>query len=531
MNDFLRTKGNKPVFVTGIQVHNSSTGTKLMERDLQAAKHYGANTIEAPVYWYAIEPEMDRYDMTMVKELIDLSRANGLYLIILWFGGSKNGHPNYAPEYIKLHPETYRLAIGPDGAPVPSISPHCQATVERDRKAFLEFIRFLKEYDAEERTVLTVQIENEFGYAHTDRDYGKLGQADFEKPVPEELLGTELEDMGPLTHDGSWCGEFGIHANEAFSAYYHARYVEALAAPAKEIYPIPYYANIFIGETGIEVPGFSYNGGGGVGRVIDIWKKGAPHLDLLCPDIYNSGRRVYERICGRYARPDNALMIPESATGGDANAMNMFLAAGKYDAIGLAVFGAESAVDESGNILPECRKVAASMKAIGGLQPLLIKYRGTGKIHGVIQDEFTTEEYIKLDKYHVVAKFFKGGFFHGGFTSDMNFRAPENAWLREERGRGLLIETGEDEFYIAGIGIGFEFRRRYDSKDPKAYQHLSSRQSTQLNFLTVEEGHFEGDEFVVDFVRNGDETNGTQYSYCGNVVRIRLNPNTGMDLE
>ena len=33
----------------------------------------------------------------------------------------------------------------------------------------MKFMEFLKAYDGEERTVLAVQIENEMGYANTDR--------------------------------------------------------------------------------------------------------------------------------------------------------------------------------------------------------------------------------------------------------------------------------------------------------------------------------------------------------------------------
>lgn len=234
MNDFLRNRKGEPVFVTGLQAHNSSTGTVMIDRTMDAIAYYHGNTIEAPIYWYAVEPEEGKYDLSLVKGLIDKARSRDLYLIILWFGCNKNGHPNYAPEYIKLHPEIYKIAVGPDGAPVPSISPHCKETLQRDRAAFLEMIRFIKEYDGETGTVLAVQIENEFGYAHTDRDYSELAQADYDRGVPEELLGVELEDMGELTHDGTWIGEFGRHANEAFSAYYHAQYVEALAKPARE---------------------------------------------------------------------------------------------------------------------------------------------------------------------------------------------------------------------------------------------------------------------------------------------------------
>ena len=125
-------------------------------------KLYGGNCLETPVYWYRIEPEMDCYDFSMVKDVIEEAREAGLHLILLWFGTSKNGHPNYVPEYIKLQPDIYRLAQGPDGAPVPSLSVHCRETLERDKKAFGRFMEFLKEADGESRTVLAVQIENEW---------------------------------------------------------------------------------------------------------------------------------------------------------------------------------------------------------------------------------------------------------------------------------------------------------------------------------------------------------------------------------
>lgn len=159
-------------------------------------KLYGGNCLETPVYWYRIEPEMDCYDFSMVKDVIEEAREAGLHLILLWFGTSKNGHPNYVPEYIKLQPDIYRLAQGPDGAPVPSLSVHCRETLERDKKAFGRFMEFLKEADGESRTVLAVQIENEMGYANTDMDYSAEARRDYEKPVPGALAGVELPDSG-----------------------------------------------------------------------------------------------------------------------------------------------------------------------------------------------------------------------------------------------------------------------------------------------------------------------------------------------
>ena len=52
-----------------------------------------------------------------------------------------------------------------------------------------------------------------------------------------------------------------------------------------------------------------------------------------------------------------------------------------------------------------------------------------------------------------------------------------------------------------------------------------------MNFLSVEEGYFEGETWVAKMNRNGDETNFSQYVLDGQLIRIRLNPDTGMDVE
>ncbi len=195
-NIFLKDEKGNPFMPVGVQAHNSSTGTPLLQKAIKVVKAYGGNCLEAPVYWYRLEPEAGRYDMSLVQGLIDETREAGLRLIVLWFAASKNGHPNYAPEYIKRDPGKYLLAKGPDGAPVASLSPHCMETLERDRMAFEKLMTFLKEYDKTERTVVAVQIENEMGYANTDMDYSEYVLAEYQKEVPECIIGVRLEDSG-----------------------------------------------------------------------------------------------------------------------------------------------------------------------------------------------------------------------------------------------------------------------------------------------------------------------------------------------
>ena len=169
---FLTNAKGEPLLLLGTQTHNSSVGDpEMMARELAAVKAYGGNLLEAPIYWYKLEREPGQYDFSDVDGLLSLCRENDLYLILLWFGTSKNGHPNYVPEWVKLHPETYRLAQGPDGGHVASLSPLCPATLEADSRAFAALMAHLKEADGQQRTVLAVQVENEMGLANTDMDY------------------------------------------------------------------------------------------------------------------------------------------------------------------------------------------------------------------------------------------------------------------------------------------------------------------------------------------------------------------------
>lgn len=530
-NDFLKDEKGKPFMPVGIQAHNSSTGTCLIEKAIQVVKTYGGNCLEAPVYWYRLEPEEGQYDMSLVKGLIDETRAAGLKLIILWFGTSKNGHPNYVPEYIKRNPGKYRLAKGPDGAPVASLSPHCADTLERDRKVFEKLMEFLKCYDEDMRTVLAVQIENEMGYANTDMDYSEDALSEYHNQIPECLADIVLEDSGVKEmKDGDispWKRKFGRHSHEAFSAWYHARYIDQIACAGKKIYDLPMLTNVMIGENGYEEPGLCYNSGAAVGRMLDIWKAGAPNLDLIGPDIYNQNRREYVRICSLYDREDNPLFIPESPIGGEANAMNALLAVADYGAIGVCCFGAEHALDREGNLVERCHDMAVTMRTIARMIPLLIRYRKTGKIYAVAEEEFETSRYIRLEDYHVVAHFMHSRQMNLGYTQDSLDEMGKDK--TQIRGRALLVQTGKHEFFLGGAGVSFDFIRRPEKEDENSYSHLASRQSSQLNFLTVEEGHFEGDEWVKDMERNGDETNFSQYVLDGQIIRVRLNPDTGMN--
>ena len=523
---FFHDRAGHPILPLGLQTHNSSTGVpEMLEREIQAVKHYGGNLLEAPVYWFRIEREQGVFDFADVDDLIARCRAHGLYLILLWFGMNKNGHPNYAPEWVKLHPETYAIAQGRDGGRVASMSPLCGATLAADKAAFTRFMAHLKAVDGDTGTVIAVQIENEIGLANTDMDYRPEALDIYRNtPVPECLHSVEIEDSGVIPTGSTWRSRFGRHAHETFMAWAHASFVEEMAVAGKAVYDLPMMINVMLGEQGFEEAGICYNSGAAVGRMLDVYKAVAPHIDLICPDMYVPDRERYRRVCSRYAREDNPLFIPESPTGGVANAMNMMEAFADYGCIGMACFGAGRTVDAQGNLLPDFRDMALSMQTVANVAPLLLRYRGTGRVHALTQQEFMDKQYIRLPGYHIEAKFISASGGRWGLGSFINPADPANADLATTRGRALLIQTGEHEFYLAGCGVKVDFRRRPDPMDEDGFKTLTSRQCGTLNFLSVEEGHFEGDAWVCDRNRNGDESNFELFCHRGQVVRIRLNP-------
>ena len=183
--DFFRNNNGEPFIPLGLQVNNSSTGdSEMMDREMQALKLFGGNLLEAPVYWFQTEPEEGHYHFEDVDDLIKRCRTMGVSLILLWFGFNKNGHPTYAPEWVKLHPEKYRLALGPDQVPVASLSPLCEETREADCRAFCALMQYLRKVDSSWHTVIGVQVENEIGLANTDMDYHKTSMEEYSRPVP-----------------------------------------------------------------------------------------------------------------------------------------------------------------------------------------------------------------------------------------------------------------------------------------------------------------------------------------------------------
>lgn len=258
----------KPFFIRGGEIHNSSASSLeyMAGKVWPALRDLHMNTVIAPVYWETVEPEEGNYDWKLVDGLIDQAKNEGMHLVFLWFGLWKNAESMYIPGWMKKNTDLYFRAVKRNGEPLETISPFCEAAVEKDAEAFAKLMAHIREVDEKDSTVIMMQVENEIGLLGTERDYGEKADAVFETEVPAEIA--ELYGK-----EGCWRDVFAEDAEEAMMAYAFARAVEKITKAGRNEYPLPCYANAWLKQ----YPWYagSYPSGEPIKGVHKIWKKAA----------------------------------------------------------------------------------------------------------------------------------------------------------------------------------------------------------------------------------------------------------------
>lgn len=482
---------DQPFFVLGGQVHNSSGySPALLERAFQALGHMHGNTLEVPVYWEQIEPQEGVFAFEHLRQVIKLARQKKVRLLLLWFGTWKNGAMTYAPGWVKANPQRFPRVINRQGEPVWVLSSHSQSNWQADCSAFCALLAFLKQVDEKDKTVIAIQVENEPGILNAARDYSPAAEAEYQAEVPPAAAAAAGK---PSSHE-NWPALFGAQAAKYFSAWSIAGYIDRLAQAGKQVYTLPMVVNVWLEDGGWHVPGESYPSGGAVSSVVSFWKAAAPNIDLIAPDIYIDHPVTYRQVCDAYTISGNPLFVPESGQS-LANAINLFYAAAR-GCIGYAVFGIEDLVEADGSLRPAARPVVESFHCLEAASPLLLNPPAGARIFPVGQYEFHGDQWLDFGDYLGQVRFDLTQFWTDHTTRGLH---------ADQRGRGLIIQTGPHEFYLTGGGFRLILKKNPDRTAPAIGDDFFAARLT--HYLSVEEGSLSvNGEWTAVTRRNGDES-------------------------
>lgn len=477
---------DKPFIILGGELGNSTfTSVENMESVWPTLKALNLNTVLAPVYWELIEPVEGNFDFELLDNLIIEARKNELKLVLLWFGSWKNSMSSHAPAWVKLNQKKYPRAKSVNLVSQEILTPFSENNLQADKSAFLALLKHLKEIDSNEQTVIMIQPENEIGMLPSARDYSTLATKKFQEDVPLELIKYLTKNKRNLVPEfykvweengfktnGTWENIFGkgTHTDEIFMAWQYAKFTNEIIKEGKEIYPLPMFLNAALNSSE-KKPG-EYPSAGPLPHLMDVWKSGAPFVDFLSPDFYNPDFKHWNDL---YTRNQNPLFIPEHKFDTTV-ASKAAYAIGHYEAIGFSPFSIES-VDE-----PTDASLSKMYHLIAQLSPIISANQGKGKIDGVLLDKDHVESVLILGDYEFT---FKHSYKLGWETASKN-----EIW---EMAGVIIIQTGNNEFYIAGNGVYVTFK---NLKNPKL----------NVGILKVDEGVFENNKWKVIRHLNGDQT-------------------------
>jgi len=487
----------KPFLMLAGEVNNSSgSNIEHMEKTMKAWKECNFNSVLVSVSWEIIEPQEGFFDFSSVDELLRAARANDLKLGLLWFASWKNGLSPYAPIWVLGDTKRFERVKDEKGQNTRTLSPLCTATRDADAKAFAALMKHLAQVDGKENTVIVVQIENEVGVLRQTRDFSPAANKLINSQVPEDLIKYMIKNRQNLEPElktaweqnssktkGTWNEVFGPgeYTDMFFMAWQYAKYINTVAEAGKREHNIPVYVNCWMSGSrpNIGKPG-NFPSGGPVLSVMDIWKAGAPSVDIIAPDIYGADFKVQ---CHNFHRADNPLFIPETrAIEGAAT-----WAFAEHDAICFSPFGIDTR--------PE--SMAEEYKFLNQLMPVITQYQGTGRMAGMyLQSGDTAKNYeyqLNNDVKVIIShqQLARREVSPNSSGTGGSATAQPQGQIPEPGSYGLYIKTGDNEFIVAGNNL--------------SVTALSTNPKKEVWLKDAWEGTYENGVWKPIVLLNGDE--------------------------
>jgi len=481
----------KPFLVLGAEPPTSGASNPEYLRymyEVMAETHQ--NTGAMAVGWNWIEPEKGKFDFRIVDAIIKEAKAFGQHVCLIWFGTWKNGQSNFAPPWVKADQDHFPRAQVKDGQSAENLSSFSQNGWEADGRAFAAMMRHIREVDRSHRIII-VQVENEIGIFGDSRDRSAAANQAYAAAVPAQLmdyLQQHKDNLHPefrkvweaagFKTSGTWEQVFGQGAkgDEIFMAWNYALYVNHVAEAGKKEYPIPMCANTWGSKGWGAGPR-----GEPIDNVHDVWKAGAPMVDMYCPDAYFGAQGAADHIVDLTTRyTSNGLpFFTTEAQDGDMGAGHVFYAVGQQRAIGYCGMGNDgllqwfsitginlpAAVTEPGMfslarldgfggpgstkplppLPPEYvgKSLSQAFLTMSQIAPQILEHQTNGTIAGVVLDRQRPAENVKLGNYTINVRMPPG--VRG--TNAASF----------PMGYGLFMALGPDEYLLAGNNLLITF--------------------------------------------------------------------------
>lgn len=503
---------NKPFVMYSGELHNSTCSSiDYMENNhiWDNLKEMNLNSVIATVSWELLEPVEGQYDFSHVDYMIEEARKRNLKIAFIWFGAWKNPFMTYAPGWVKKDPKRFPRAKDEDANDLELPSVFYESTMKVDTKAYIALMKHIQEIDPD-YTVIMMQIQNEPGLRGAKRDYSEFANKNWKSDVPQQLIDYLSANKGKLQPDleqawaengykikGNWEDVFGksitgddgsnriLHLTEhLFTAWSFAKYLDYMAKAGKEIHPVPTFINASV--FGMNSRGRSLGNGCSIPEFFDIYRAGAPNIDIQTPNSY---MQQLDWICAQYAWKGNPVLIPESTIYG-ARALYVI---GEYDAIGFSPFAIDIyKEDRSENMMREAALLSQTYKALQSMNGLITSKLGSKQMRGAYIYPGRESDSFDLGDYTFTFTA-KKGFDIGILMAPAGGNKAESAEQKPFQGGAIVIQTAKDEFYIVGYGINADIKLKEGIK------------SKYCGYDAIYEGHFEDDNFIPGRLLNGDE--------------------------
>ena len=497
-----------PCPILGGELSNSAaTSMADIDEVMPRMKALGLNTVLVPAYWELMEPREQsqtslsyaerrqkstegqlmepvegKFDFTLIDRTIEVARREQLHVIFLWFGVWKNSMSCYTPAWFKQDTKRFPRAMTAEG----------------------NLMRHIREKDPQREVVVMMQIENEIGMLESARDHSPLAEKAYHKERWAERYGTDE------------------YADEKFMALSYARYVEHLAKAAREIHDMPLYVNAAMNSRGRR-PG-EYPSAGPLAHLIDFWHEGAPSIDLLAPDIYDTGFKSW---CAQYAMPlrpqdggkvKNRLFIPESRCCENSGVRALY-AFGEHQAIGFSPFAIDQASPKE---TESVTKAYGLIKQLAAANSSLFTFHSSLKTWGLLFDQEDRERVIDDNGVVMTCRHY--------FTLPWDPRATDGSTWPE--GGAMLIRLGKLDYLLAGSGVVIDFKTPTEKQQeqqktlgedgfaeaggntkPKVNKRFKGK---RLGLLSVDEVSISNDG-TMQYLRrhNGDQTHQGRHARIG----------------